>query len=135
MDVDDVAAFQAVRQPNMIVSQTKQIANETVQVKTQTIQSPTQILSGAAPSTIDSFNLGEPQIKEQYEGEMIRKTPEGKLKRYWYCLLGKELYVYKHQSDNKHKGMHTLLGTFIREEPIEHLDEETKLYPFKLYFP
>jgi serine/threonine protein kinase len=26
---------------------------------------------------------------------MIRKATETKLKKYWYCLLGKELYVYK----------------------------------------
>jgi hypothetical protein len=24
----------------------------------------------------------------EYEGEMLRKTPEGKFKRYWFCLLG-----------------------------------------------
>jgi hypothetical protein len=29
----------------------------------------------------------------QFEGEMIRKATETKLKKYWYCLLGKELYV------------------------------------------
>jgi hypothetical protein len=28
----------------------------------------------------------------QFEGELFRKAAEGKLKRYWYCLLGKELY-------------------------------------------
>jgi len=32
----------------------------------------------------------------QYEGELFRKAAEGKLKRYWYCLLGKEFYC-KHQ--------------------------------------
>ena len=35
----------------------------------------------------------------QYEGEMIRKASETKLKRYWYCLLGKELYVYKKKQE------------------------------------
>ena len=33
----------------------------------------------------------------QFEGEMIRKATETKLKKYWYCLLGKELYVYKNK--------------------------------------
>jgi serine/threonine protein kinase len=28
---------------------------------------------------------------------MIRKATETKLKKYWYCLLGKELYVYKNR--------------------------------------
>ena len=34
---------------------------------------------------------------------MIRKATETRLKSYWYCLLGKELYVYKNiiYTDNK----------------------------------
>jgi hypothetical protein len=61
----------------------------------------------------------------QFEGEMIRKTQESKsitetkLKRYWYCLLGKELYVYKKNSDEKHKSMHSLVGVFIKDETEE----------------
>ena len=34
-------------------------------------------------------------------GEIIRKAAETKLKRYWYCLLGKELYVYKNKKEEK----------------------------------
>ena len=34
---------------------------------------------------------------------MIRKATETRLKRYWYCLLGKELYVYKNEKEEKHK--------------------------------
>lgn len=71
----------------------------------------------------------------QYEGEMIRKASETKLKRYWYCLLGKELYVYKKKAEEKHKGMHNLIGVFIKEEDEESLDANTTLYPFSLIFP
>jgi serine/threonine protein kinase len=71
----------------------------------------------------------------QYEGEMIRKASETKLKRYWYCLLGKELYVYKKKQEEKHKGMHNLIGVFIKEEDEESLDASTTLYPFSLIFP
>jgi hypothetical protein len=53
------------------------------------------------------------------EGEMIRKANETKLKRYWYCLLGKELYVYKNKNDEKHKSMHSLIGVFIKDEAEE----------------
>ncbi len=53
------------------------------------------------------------------EGEMIRKANETKLKRYWYCLLGKELYVYKKKNDEKHKSMHSLIGVFIKDEAEE----------------
>jgi 5S rRNA maturation endonuclease (ribonuclease M5) len=42
---------------------------------------------------------GDKEVNEelQYEGEMIRKAIETKLKKYWNCLLEKELYVYKHK--------------------------------------
>lgn len=66
---------------------------------------------------------------------MIRKATETKLKRYWYCLLGKELYVYKSKKEEKHKSMHSLVGVFIKDEGEEQLDSTTILYPFKLIFP
>lgn len=69
------------------------------------------------------------------EGEMIRKATETKLKRYWYCLLGKELYVYKNKKEDKHKSMHSLVGVFIKDEPEEQLDSTTVLHPIKLVFP
>lgn len=66
---------------------------------------------------------------------MVRKATETKLKKYWYCLLGKELYVYKSQKEEKHKGMHNLVGVFIKDEVEEYLDSTTILYPFTLIFP
>lgn len=66
---------------------------------------------------------------------MIRKATETKLKRYWYCLLGKELYVYKSKKEEKHKSMHSLVGVFIKDEVEEQLDSTTILHPFKLIFP
>jgi hypothetical protein len=50
-------------------------------------------------------------------------------------LLGKELYVYKNKTEEKHKGMHNLIGVFLKDEPEEQVDANTKLYPFKLIFP
>lgn len=80
-----------------------------------------------SPGKEDEFN--------QYEGEMLRKAPEGKYKRYWFCLLGKELYCYRKKDEEKHKGMHSLVGVYIREEREEVLENNTTLYPFKLIFP
>jgi hypothetical protein len=54
---------------------------------------------------------------DQYEGEILRKAPGGRFKRYWFCLLGKELYCYKKKDDEKHKGMHSLVGAYIKEDP------------------
>ena len=53
---------------------------------------------------------------------MLRRAPENKVKEKWDCLLGKELYVYKNKQESKHKGMHNLIGVFIKEEPEERLD-------------
>lgn len=47
------------------------------------------------------------------EGQMLRKSAEGKLKAYFYTLLGYELYTYKSKEDKYHKTMHTLTGSFI----------------------
>jgi len=99
------------------------------------MMSPTSFLKGAASPRLTSFVAGGEDESIQFEGEMIRKATETKLKKYWYCLLGKELYVYKNKQEEKHKGMHNLVGVFIKDEPEEHLDSTTVLYPFSLIFP
>ena len=103
----------------------------------QMVMSPTQFLNGERPSSpqMTSFSTNENQNTIQIEGEMIRKATETKLKKYWYCLLGKELYVYKNKREEKHKSMHSLVGVFIKDEAEEQLDSTTILYPFKLIFP
>lgn len=58
------------------------------------IMSPSSFLRGAASPTMGTFMSEDPN-QLTYEGEMVRKATETKLKKYWYCLLGKELYVYK----------------------------------------
>ena len=71
------------------------------------------------------------------EGEIIKKQKKGgQLRKYWYVLLGKELYSYKKQTDQKHKDMQSLAGVFIKSEVEELLeDNTTTLYPFMLIFP
>jgi hypothetical protein len=68
---------------------------------------------------LQSFDTKGDELAIIMEGEMIRKANETKLKRYWYCLLGKELYVYKNKNDDKHKSMHSLIGVFIKDEAEE----------------
>lgn len=84
---------------------------------------------------LEHFYNQDEKNSVQIEGEILRKTPEGKMKQYWYCLLGKELYVYRNQTEEKHKVMHNIVGVFIKDEPEEKLDASTTLYPFKLIFP
>jgi len=99
------------------------------------IMSPTSYLTGAGSPRFSTFVTKEETNSVSMEGEMIRKATETKLKRYWYCLLGKELYVYKNKKEDKHKSMHSLVGVFIKDEPEEKLDDKTVLHPIKLVFP
>lgn len=74
------------------------------------------------------------------EGEIWKKQKKGNvLKKYWFVLLGKELYSYKHQGDGRHEGKHkdmqSLVGVHIKNENDEVVDEKTVLYPFMLIFP
>lgn len=73
---------------------------------------------------------------EQFEGELLRKAENNKYKRYWYCLLGKELYCYKKRDSPMCKAMHNLIGVFVKEEPEETLPNNvTPIFSFKLLFP
>ena len=98
------------------------------------IASPSFFLKGSASPTMGTFVTNDEE-DVRFDGEMVRKATETKLKKYWYCLLGKELYVYKKKDDDKHRGMHNLNGVFIRDDMEEFLDSTTVLYPFTLIFP
>uniref|UniRef100_A0A7S3CR78 non-specific serine/threonine protein kinase n=1 Tax=Strombidium rassoulzadegani TaxID=1082188 RepID=A0A7S3CR78_9SPIT len=70
------------------------------------------------------------------EGKIIKKQKKGgSLRKYWYVLLGKELYSYKAQGDQKHKDMQSLAGVFIKSELEETLDDNVVYFPFMLIFP
>lgn len=43
--------------------------------------------------------------------------------------------MYKNKQEEKHKGMHNLVGVFIKDDLEEYLDSTTVLYPFTLVFP
>jgi len=134
ININDAAAL---RLPNAI----KRPAGMTLSTDTnaptqQMVMSPTSFLSGQPASPrLASFHTNDSSQTVQIEGEMIRKATETKLKKYWYCLLGKELYVYKNKREERHKSMHSLVGVFIKDEAEEQLDSTTVLYPFKLIFP
>jgi len=67
------------------------------------IASPTTFLNGSASPSIKSFATDSQENTLSFEGEMLRKVNEKKFKKYWYCLLGKELYIYKNKTDERHK--------------------------------
>ena len=51
-------------------------------------------------------------------------------------MIGKELYCYKKKNEEKHKGMHCLVGAYVKDEPEEQLPSgQALIYPFRLIFP
>lgn len=94
----------AVRLPNRLAKGLKidEKSGTAVQMNDRdVIMSPSNYLSGQISPRALTFQ-GEDVTntnKIEFEGEMVRKATETKLKRYWYCLLGKELYVYKHKDE------------------------------------
>jgi len=97
--------------------------------------SPTSFLSGSSAEREDLESSDSTKEKVEYEGEMMRKAKENKLKKYWHKLCGKELRVYKHKDNENHKAMVNLISVFIKIEPEEQLDKKNTLYPFTLIFP
>ena len=84
----------------------------------------------------DSCVRCEGKTSVHHEGEIMKKQKRGgQLKKYWFVLLGKELYSYKNQSDLKHKEMKSLAGVYLKEELEEFNDNGITLYPFMLIFP
>jgi Ca2+-binding EF-hand superfamily protein len=96
--------------------------------------SPTTFLKGSPTEREDD---PDEDYKEQvmFEGEMMRKAKENKLKKYYYKLFDKELRVYKSKDDEASKTMVNLIGIFIKIEPEEPLDKKNVIYPFTLIFP
>ena len=66
---------------------------------------------------------------------MYRESGEWKLKGYWYRLWNKDLYYYKKETDDEHKGLYTLSNVFIKEEEPEAYDDEgSMVFSFTLIF-
>ena len=66
----------------------------------------------------DNENSDDEDEKEKelsYEGYLI-KVVEKKMRRIWFKLLGRDLFYFKNEKDELHKGMHHLSGIFIQEE-------------------
>jgi hypothetical protein len=64
------------------------------------------------------------------------KTKTDKYKKYWAILMGNEIYCYKSKNDSNHRIMHSLVGTFIKDQPEEcSPSSKCKLYPVKILLP
>jgi len=108
------------------------LANQKGQDGHNKFSSPSHILDPKVERTGGEESKSE---KVHFEGEMMRKAKENKLKKYYYVLDDKELYVYKKKGDKAHKTMVNLVGVFIRVDEDEPLDKKNVLYPISLIFP
>lgn len=86
------------------------------------------------------FECEENQGHEAISGYMYRKTKDkSRIKRYFYKIIGTEMYSFKNEESKTHKTMHSMLGVYISEEPSEKMSDSNgknlDLYPIKLVFP
>ena len=73
-------------------------------------------------------------------GYMYRKTKDkSRIKKYYYKVIGTEMYSFKNEESKTHKTMHSMLGVYISEEESEKMSDSSgkslTLYPIKLVFP
>jgi len=70
----------------------------------------------------------------KYEGYLYKLTETKKLKKLWFKLLHRDLYYFKNDSENVHKGMHNLSGVYVNEEKQQTIDGFT-YYTFSVVYP
>jgi len=109
------------------------ITTELIRSKEE-IQSPSTFLTGKVERQSVSPSQDNKDVV-MLDGELMRKTKKNVIEKYWFSLENKELFFYEKKDDAKHKGMHSLIGAFVKEEHEEFYEKKTILYPFKLVFP
>ena len=71
-----------------------------------------------------------------FEGQCYLKTKTDRFKEHWAVLLGNDIFCYRNQSDKKHRVMHCLAGTFIKEIVEEKCPDTGKtFFPVKIVLP
>ena len=70
----------------------------------------------------------------KYEGYLYKMINGNKLKRLYFKLLHKDLYFYKNDKEQIHKGMHNLSGVFLKEEKPQKFNGIT-FYAFSVIYP
>ena len=83
----------------------------------------------------DEENSEEEEEKETIKNEgYLIKFVDNKVKRVFFKLVGKDLFYFKSDKDEIHKGMHNLSGVFIQEEKSKEINGKT-YYCFSMTYP
>lgn len=72
-----------------------------------------------------------------FETECFLKTKAETFKRHWIKLEGNELYFYRRQTDEKHKVMHCLSGTYLKDTSEKEVADTkgNRYYGLKMVIP
>lgn len=88
-------------------------------------------------SVIDNFSPHSQiaRMASYFESECYLKTKNDRYKKHWVVMMGNEIYCYRHQNDNDHLVMHSLVGTFVKDLPMEKSagDAALELWPLKVF--
>jgi Ca2+-binding EF-hand superfamily protein len=68
-----------------------------------------------------------------FEGYLI-KVVEKKMRKIWFKLIGRDLFYFKNNKEELHKGMHHLSGIFIQEEKPKIFNGK-KYLSFSMIYP
>jgi len=68
-----------------------------------------------APSSMSCGPMGP--SSEMMEGEILLMTKAERFKQHWLVLMGNEIYFFRAKEDPTHLFMHSLAGTFVKEQP------------------
>ncbi len=68
-----------------------------------------------------------------FEGYLI-KVVEKKMRKIWFKLIGRDLFYFKNNKEELHKGMHHLSGVFIKEEEPKTFNGR-KFFCFSMVYP
>ena len=87
------------------------------------------------------FDSDDDDEKSEEEEENVVKNEgylykyvNNKLKKVWFRLVHKDLFYFKNEKDEIHKGMHNLSGVFLQEEPVKELGGK-KYFSFSIQYP
>jgi hypothetical protein len=94
-------------------------------------------------SKVSEFNLEEglvgmkldSEVEEYigFESWVYKITETSKLKKYWLCLMDKDIFYYKNNKKEELEGMHNLSGCFVNEGSEKVIDNKT-YYSFSVVF-
>ena len=79
------------------------------------------------------MSCGANQASEMMEGEIFLMTKAERFNQHWLVLMGNEIYFFRAKDDPTHLFMHSLAGTFVKEQP-QLPPEQSSLWPIKIIF-